>query len=53
MQVQDAYPIIVTDKLVECRDFYTGQLGFQIVSRRRGSSTWRRRAIGRTASPSW
>jgi uncharacterized glyoxalase superfamily protein PhnB len=31
MQVQDAYPIIVTDKLVECRDFYTGQLGFQIV----------------------
>jgi catechol 2,3-dioxygenase-like lactoylglutathione lyase family enzyme len=27
--VEDAYPIIVTDKLAECRDFYTRRLGFQ------------------------
>jgi catechol 2,3-dioxygenase-like lactoylglutathione lyase family enzyme len=27
--VADAYPIIVTDKLAECRDFYTRWLGFQ------------------------
>lgn len=31
MQLQDAYPIIVTDKLTECRDFYTRTLGFQIA----------------------
>ena len=29
MVVEDAYPIIVTDKLAECRDFYTRRLGFQ------------------------
>jgi len=27
--VEDAYPIVVTDKLAECRDFYTRWLGFQ------------------------
>jgi uncharacterized glyoxalase superfamily protein PhnB len=31
MQLQDAYPIIVTDKLIECRDFYTRWFGFQIA----------------------
>jgi catechol 2,3-dioxygenase-like lactoylglutathione lyase family enzyme len=31
MQMQDAYPIIVTDKLVECRDFYTHWLGFTVL----------------------
>jgi catechol 2,3-dioxygenase-like lactoylglutathione lyase family enzyme len=31
MQLQDAYPIIVTDKLTECRDFYTRWFGFQIA----------------------
>jgi catechol 2,3-dioxygenase-like lactoylglutathione lyase family enzyme len=31
MQLQDAYPIIVTDRLAECRDFYTRWFGFQIA----------------------
>jgi catechol 2,3-dioxygenase-like lactoylglutathione lyase family enzyme len=31
MQMQDAYPIIVTDKLVQCRDFYTHWLGFTVL----------------------
>jgi catechol 2,3-dioxygenase-like lactoylglutathione lyase family enzyme len=31
MQLQDAYPIVVTDKLSECRDFYTRALGFDVV----------------------
>jgi catechol 2,3-dioxygenase-like lactoylglutathione lyase family enzyme len=31
MKVQDSYPVVVTDKLIECRDFYTRQLGFSIV----------------------
>jgi catechol 2,3-dioxygenase-like lactoylglutathione lyase family enzyme len=30
MQLQNAYPIIVTDKLAECREFYTRWLGFQV-----------------------
>ena len=29
MKIEDAYPIIVTNKLTECRDFYTRWLGFQ------------------------
>ena len=29
MQLEDAYPIIVTDKLAECRGFYIRRLGFQ------------------------
>ena len=29
MRLHDFYPIIVTDKLAECRDFYTRRLGFQ------------------------
>ena len=29
MKIEDAYPIVVTDKLAECRDFYTRWLGFQ------------------------
>jgi catechol 2,3-dioxygenase-like lactoylglutathione lyase family enzyme len=31
MQLQDAYPIIVTNKLTECRDFYAHWLGFRVV----------------------
>ena len=31
MQVEDAYPIVVTDKLIQCRDFYTGRLGFEVL----------------------
>jgi uncharacterized glyoxalase superfamily protein PhnB len=31
MQLQDAYPIIVTDKLTECRDFYTRWFGFDVA----------------------
>lgn len=30
MQVQAAYPIVVTSKLAECRDFYIRRLGFQV-----------------------
>ena len=30
MKLEDAYPIVVTDKLAECRDFYTRRLGFNI-----------------------
>ena len=29
MELQDAYQIIVTDKLADCRDFYTRWLGLQ------------------------
>ncbi len=31
MRLQDAYPIVVTDRLTECRDFYTRWLGFRIA----------------------
>ncbi len=31
MQLQAAYPVIVTDKMVECRDFYVSRLGFEVV----------------------
>ncbi len=31
MQVQAAYPIVVTSKVTECRDFYARQLGFEVV----------------------
>lgn len=31
MTLQSTYPVVVTDKLVECRDFYTRQLGFRVV----------------------
>lgn len=31
MRLQDAYAIIVTDKLAECRDFYTRWLGFRVA----------------------
>lgn len=30
MQLQDFYPIIVTDKLFECRDFYARWFGLEI-----------------------
>jgi uncharacterized glyoxalase superfamily protein PhnB len=31
MELLDAYPIIVTDKLTECRDFYTRWFGFDVA----------------------
>ena len=31
MRLLDCYPIIMTDKLTECRDFYTGLLGFSVA----------------------
>lgn len=31
MELQALYPIVVTDKLAECRDFYTRWFGFQVV----------------------
>ncbi len=31
MRLADAYPVIVTARLAECRDFYTRWLGFQIL----------------------
>ena len=30
MKLEDAYPIVVTDRLAECREIYTRQLGFQV-----------------------
>ena len=31
MHVKDMYPVIVTDKHAECRDFYMSWLGFDVV----------------------
>lgn len=31
MHLQSTYPVVVTSKLAECRDFYVRQLGFQVV----------------------
>lgn len=31
LQLQAAYPIVVTKTLAECRDFYIRQLGFEVV----------------------
>jgi catechol 2,3-dioxygenase-like lactoylglutathione lyase family enzyme len=31
VRLQDAYAVVVTDKLAECRDFYARWLGFQVV----------------------
>lgn len=36
MDIQDAYPVIVTDRLAESRDFYTHYFGFEAVFQ----STW-------------
>lgn len=30
MKLLSSYPVVVTDKLVECRDFYVKRLGFQV-----------------------
>jgi catechol 2,3-dioxygenase-like lactoylglutathione lyase family enzyme len=30
VKLEDAYPIVVTDRLAECREIYTRQLGFQV-----------------------
>ncbi len=31
MELQSSYPVIVTDKLTECRDFYGRWFGFNVV----------------------
>ena len=31
MELQSLYPIVVTDKLAECRDFYVRWFGFNVV----------------------
>lgn len=31
MDLVGAYPVVVTERLRECRDFYTGRLGFAVV----------------------
>jgi len=31
MNITGSFPLIITDKLVECRDFYTMKFGFKIV----------------------
>jgi catechol 2,3-dioxygenase-like lactoylglutathione lyase family enzyme len=31
MELEDSYPVVVTDKLIECRDFYTRWFGFRVV----------------------
>lgn len=31
MRLSDLYPIVMTDKLAECRAFWTGPLGFSVV----------------------
>lgn len=31
MRLADSYPVIITDKLTECRDFYTRWFGFEVV----------------------
>lgn len=31
LRLAASYPVVVTDKLIACRDFYTRRLGFEIV----------------------
>jgi len=31
MDIVDSYPVVVTERLRECRDFYTRWLGFEVV----------------------
>lgn len=31
MKFADSYPVIITDKLIECRDFYARWFGFEVV----------------------
>lgn len=31
MQLQSAYPVVVTDKMAECRDFYVRHFGFEVA----------------------
>ena len=31
MELEASYPVVVTDKLIECRDFYTRWFGFRVV----------------------
>lgn len=31
MELEASHPVVVTDKLIECRDFYTRWFGFRVV----------------------
>ncbi|TKR34256.1 glyoxalase [Luteimonas gilva] len=31
MRLQSAYPVVVTDKMAECRDFYVRHFGFEVA----------------------
>lgn len=31
MNIADSYPVFITERLEECRDFYTSSLGFEVV----------------------
>jgi hypothetical protein len=31
MELEASYPVVVTDKLIECRDFYTRWFRFQVA----------------------
>lgn len=31
MKLESAYPVVVTPKLTECRDFYVQRIGFEVV----------------------
>jgi catechol 2,3-dioxygenase-like lactoylglutathione lyase family enzyme len=31
MELEASYPVVVTDRLIECRDFYTRWFGFRVV----------------------
>jgi hypothetical protein len=51
MHIKDLYSVIVTDKRVECRDFYTRWFGFHVVF----EASWFVYRLGTThwVSPSW
>jgi hypothetical protein len=38
MELEASYPVVVTDKLTECRDFYTPVSDSESCSKPRGSS---------------
>ena len=31
MELEASYPVVVTDKLIECREFYTRWFGFRVA----------------------
>ncbi len=53
MRLQDAYAVVVTDRLAECRDFYARWLGFQVVFEASWFVYLSSAGDRPTASPSW